>query len=223
MKNDFQNMTVRLILGIFLMAPSVFAQVFVQPNTNIVGIGGMPDVTANQVLDVKGSMMLTDYITLRPTGNANAMFWNIQNTSVGKLQISTGAYPSPDDTLIQICNAGTITNGPAIMGVNGYIIAHAYFTQAKVWSDYVFKPDYNLMPLKNVEKFIQTQGHLPGIPSEKEVHKTGVNIGEMQVKLLEKVEELTLHIIEQDKRISEQENKINALLNAKAGRRTRGD
>jgi hypothetical protein len=64
------------------------------------------------------------------------------------------------------------------------------------WKDYVFHPSYKLKSLTEVEQYIQTNGHLPEIPSTKEVEQNGVNVGEMQAKLLQKVEELTLYVIE---------------------------
>lgn len=69
-------------------------------------------------------------------------------------------------------------------------------------ADYVFEPEYNLMPLNEVESFVKKNKHLPSIPSAKDVeNKGGVNIGEMQNKLLEKIEELTLYVIQQQKEI----------------------
>lgn len=73
------------------------------------------------------------------------------------------------------------------------------------WADYVFKREYQLKPLSEVKAFINENGHLPGIPSEAEVKENGVNMGEMQVKLLEKIEEMTLHMIELEKKVTELE------------------
>ena len=65
-----------------------------------------------------------------------------------------------------------------------------------VWADFVFEDNYNLMPLDEVKKFIDTNNHLPEIPSEKEVLAEGISVGTMQTKLLQKVEELTLYVID---------------------------
>lgn len=89
--------------------------------------------------------------------------------------------------------------------VNGRIVAMELNLQTEVWADYVFKDDYQLKPLSEVEDHIRNKGHLPGIIPEKEALEKGVNVGDVQVKLLEKIEELTLYIIEQDKRIKELE------------------
>jgi hypothetical protein len=77
------------------------------------------------------------------------------------------------------------------------------------WADYVFKKDYKLRSLDDVERHIEEKGHLPNIPSAKEVEKDGINLGEMDAKLLEKIEELTLYSIEQNKQIKtlQEENK----------------
>lgn len=75
------------------------------------------------------------------------------------------------------------------------------------WCDYVFEDDYELMSLAELESFITMNKHLPGIPTEEEVAENGVDLGEMNKKLLKKVEELSLYIIEQEKRIQALENK----------------
>lgn len=77
------------------------------------------------------------------------------------------------------------------------------------WSDFVFKPDYPLMPLQEVQAFIPDQGHLPGIPSEKEVLEKGVSVGESQKLLLQKIEELTLYALEQQEALDRFEQKLN--------------
>jgi hypothetical protein len=66
-------------------------------------------------------------------------------------------------------------------------------------ADYVFEPGYPLKPLAEVDRYIQQHQHLPGIPAAKEIQEKGVSLGAMQAKLLAKVEELTLHMIQQDK------------------------
>ncbi|MGB4850578.1 MAG: hypothetical protein WBP41_21810, partial [Saprospiraceae bacterium] len=72
--------------------------------------------------------------------------------------------------------------------------------------DYVFAPDYKSLSLSEVERFIQLHHHLPNIPSASEVEENGLAVGEMQSKMMEKIEELTLYIIELNKRIESLEN-----------------
>lgn len=94
------------------------------------------------------------------------------------------------------------------LSVNGLLRCKEIKVEATGWADFVFSKEYNLPTLQNVEKYIMLNKTLPGIPSEKEVKENGVDLGEMQVKMLQKIEELTLYIIEQDKKITEQNNKI---------------
>ena len=75
--------------------------------------------------------------------------------------------------------------------------------------DYVFKEGYPLKDLKELEQFVQTNHHLPEIPSEKEMHENGVNMMEFQLKLLQKIEELTLYTIQQEERIRALEETLN--------------
>lgn len=80
------------------------------------------------------------------------------------------------------------------------------------WPDYVFDDNYNLMNLSEVEKYIEENNHLPNIPSDVEVEANGVSIGEMQKKQMEKIEELTLYTIDQDKKIKDLETLNTELL-----------
>lgn len=79
------------------------------------------------------------------------------------------------------------------------------------WSDYVFHKNYPLMSIQQVEQFIQTNGHLPGIPSAAEVVNEGIDLGKMNAKLLEKIEELTLYIIDQQKKLDAVQQRLNQL------------
>jgi len=82
--------------------------------------------------------------------------------------------------------------------------------------DFVFKSNYRLMDLKELEQFVKTNQHLPEIAPEKEMAENGVNMKEMQMKLLQKMEEMTLYIIEQNKKLEQQNEKITALENVVA-------
>lgn len=71
------------------------------------------------------------------------------------------------------------------------------------WADRVFAPTYRLRPLNEVAQFIKTNRHLPGVPSAEEVTRDGVDLVQMNAKLLEKVEELTLYVIELQRQVNE--------------------
>ena len=79
------------------------------------------------------------------------------------------------------------------------------------WADYVFNKDYKLLSLPEVEAYIKTNKHLPGIPSADEVVKEGLDMATMDAKLLEKIEELTLYMIEMKKE-NEQMKKENTVI-----------
>ncbi|MFA4853265.1 MAG: hypothetical protein WC599_12175, partial [Bacteroidales bacterium] len=79
------------------------------------------------------------------------------------------------------------------------------------WYDFVFGKDYKLIGLNELEKYVNKNNHLPGIPSASEIKTNGVPLAEMSSLLLKKVEELTLYLIEQNKKLTEQQQKINEL------------
>jgi hypothetical protein len=95
---------------------------------------------------------------------------------------------------------GTI-NPQYKLSVNGTVGVKEIVVTNTGWSDHVFRPDYRLRPLSEISAYIQAHRHLPDIPSEAEVREKGVSVGDMQVRLLAKIEELTLHMIEQHKEI----------------------
>jgi hypothetical protein len=94
------------------------------------------------------------------------------------------------------------------LDVNGTIRANEVKVCLPGGCDFVFKSDYKLMDLNALEKFIKTNQHLPEIAPEKEMVENGVNMKELQMKLLQKIEELTLYTIEQNKKIEKQNEKI---------------
>ncbi len=89
--------------------------------------------------------------------------------------------------------------------VNGSVIANSITVKVYPWADYVFKRGYQLPSLTDVKTYIDQNHHLPEIPSEQEVAQNGINLGEINRLLLKKVEELTLYLIEKDKKEKEQE------------------
>ena len=98
------------------------------------------------------------------------------------------------------------------LAVNGKIIA----TEIQVetgWADFVFEPNYNLMPLKELDTYIKENKHLPEIPTTAEVEKNGISVGEMNAKLLQKIEELTLHTIKQQELIETLVQRVEQLEN----------
>lgn len=89
-----------------------------------------------------------------------------------------------------------ITNPQEKLAVNGVIHSSEVIVDKLGWSDYVFKKDYHLPSLSEVKTYIDQNQHLPDMPSEKEVIAKGIQLGDMNEKLLKKIEELTLYMIE---------------------------
>jgi len=122
-------------------------------------------------------------------------------------------YFSGDVVVSSDLRIGTTTQATGYsLSVNGKIACTEVLVQAtSSWPDYVFADDYNLMSLPELENSIRINKHLPGIPSAKEVETNGISLGEMQTRLVEKVEELTLHLIDQNKLILDLQQEVKAL------------
>jgi len=128
-----------------------------------------------------------------------------------------------DNAKITILNNGNVGIGTTdtkgyMLAVAGNAIAQEVVVKLQAqWPDYVFDSAYNLPPLTQVEQYINTNNHLPGIPSAKETAQQGISLGNNQALLLKKIEELTLYMIEQNKQVATQQQQIvqqNKLLQA---------
>ena len=96
---------------------------------------------------------------------------------------------------------GIGTSNPTMpLEVNGKIRAKEIIVESG-WADFVFSDEYKLPTLLEVESYIKKQGRLPDMPSEVEVQENGIGLSEMSTKLLQKIEELTLYVIQQEKEI----------------------
>ncbi len=100
------------------------------------------------------------------------------------------------------------TGGILQIDNSGMLRSRRIRVDLETWADYVFEDGYYLRPLSEVEFFIKVNGHLPNVPPAKEIEKEGLDLGEANRILMEKVEELTLYLIEQNKRIEELEKKL---------------
>ncbi len=95
------------------------------------------------------------------------------------------------------------------LAVDGKIKAKEIVVELAGWADYVFEEDYKLPSLENVEQHIKANKHLPGIPSAVDIKKQGLSVGAVQTKMMEKIEELTIYLIEANKRIQQLEKANN--------------
>ncbi|WP_310559029.1 hypothetical protein, partial [Flavobacterium sp.] len=97
------------------------------------------------------------------------------------------------------------------VNANGLVYAHEVKVNLDVaWPDYVFEPTYKLRPLSEVKQFIIENKHLPNVPSAKEIEENGLNLGEGNKILLEKVEEMTLYMIQMEENLKKQEELLKA-------------
>jgi hypothetical protein len=94
------------------------------------------------------------------------------------------------------------------LDVRGTIRANEVLVNIPNGADFVFDNNYHLMPLDELSEYVQQNKHLPEVESAAEMEQDGVTMGEMQIKLLQKIEELTLYIIQQEQRIKDLESKL---------------
>lgn len=149
-----------------------------------------------------GTVVTTDTFTISFTNgysSGGSSLWTATgsdiNYTAGNVAIGTNAIPSGYK-----------------LAVNGNIIAEELKVQLQSqWPDYVFVGGYHLPSLEQVEQHIEENGHLVNIPSAKEVESNGIEVGEMNRLLLEKIEELTLYTIDQEKQLQQLTREIKEL------------
>ena len=178
-------------VGIGTTTPSN-SRTVVSPNTNLALFSSTG--SANSAISVSTT---SGQVNLGVGGaNPNPYIWsNTGNFYIG----SDGSNPTfyVNGMVGGSIGIGTTNTYGYTLAVNG----SAIFTQAVVkqranWPDYVFRAGYHLRPLREIEQYIQQQHHLPEVPSAAEVEKEGLDVGQNQVVLLKKIEELTLYIID---------------------------
>ncbi|HVI49031.1 MAG TPA: hypothetical protein VM802_29465 [Chitinophaga sp.] len=188
-------------------------------NNGYVGIGTLSPYTK---LDVSGYARFGAAglgYTMHGEGNAQAAGWvgfyKADNTRLGYIGSSASdMYYVAENNARHVFTGGHvwIATPDAEFVVNGKVTAkRVRVTQAMPWPDFVFEKNYTLPSLYDVENYINQNKHLPDIPSQQEVAAEGIDLGEMNRKLLQKVEELTLYIIELKKESAKQSARIEEL------------
>lgn len=169
--------------------------------------------TTSDVLNIAFRKFNGDHEMVQSAYSSSAGRWlaySYLNLTTQKYEIRNGIIDVEflNTGNILLSNTGNVGIGTSSipsgykLAVDGKIICEELMVELSTsWPDYVFKPNYKLSPLSEVESFINENGHLPGIPSAEEVEANGVSVGEMNVKLMEKIEELTLYVIELQKDI----------------------
>jgi hypothetical protein len=170
-------------------------------------------------LQVEGPGTYDGVFRLRNTGN-NGADWSLvssnENWTAGaKRLLFTYDGPSSDNTQMVLTHDGKLGVGTYnLTGTHRLYVAGSILTEEvhvksqNNWPDYVFKEEYELPGLEEVEEFVAQKGHLPNIPSQEEVAQNGYKVAEMNAKLLQKIEELTLYLIQQQKQIKQLQAKV---------------
>ncbi|WP_299257020.1 tail fiber protein [uncultured Aquimarina sp.] len=154
------------------------------------------------VFKQEGTGASSNLVLQEISGNKFFKIKSYDNTDIYTIQSNSG------NTYFK-GNMGIGTNTPdAKLAVNGNIHAKEVKVDLVGWPDYVFENDYKLPTLQQVENHIAEKGHLENIPSAAEVLENGIQLGEMNSKLLQKIEELTLYMIEQNKKTENQQKEI---------------
>lgn len=201
--NFIGNQSISANLGIGIINPQAGLDIFKSYDTNNTkaikimyqGSWGTPQYASNYRL-----------IDIQSTEEGTILALNAYGMGLG---FNPPSYNSPDKLYVNgNVGIGTMSTGDHKLAVEGSIGAREIKVQATGWSDFVFKKEYILPSLEEVEKHINKKGHLKNIPSEEEVLKNGINLGEMNAKLLQKIEELTLYMIDQNKQLKAQNDQI---------------
>ncbi|MGZ4054454.1 MAG: hypothetical protein ACXVDZ_10575 [Bacteroidia bacterium] len=133
------------------------------------------------------------------SGNTDAFL--LKTTSVSGLGMKVEVNSGTNQAIV-VENSGTINF--KLLG-NGRMYAREVNVQLGTFPDYVFSNNYNLLNINELSDYVKKNNHLPNIPSAEEVKKDGIGVGELQLKLLEKVEELTLYVIDQNEKLKKLE------------------
>jgi len=174
-------------------------------------------------LDVQGSIF-SKKLTLFDENLylENIEGWVLRANAQGNAYWTDPAMLNDDDWIISGNNIhrwdGTVGIGTNNtygykLAVNGAIITEEVTVKvSEDWPDYVFNKDYALLPLQQLESYIESNRHLPGIPTAEEIIDEGLRLGEMERLLLKKIEELTLYIIQQDYKMEELETRLDVFV-----------
>ncbi len=214
---------------IFLFLPLLALSQNVFPSSGNVGIGVS---NPKEILDIHGNFRIagnTFYRMSRRTSKGIYFYRDGAASTTGtsswglefKDDIDTGDHllslKSVGRLRLNIVRNGNVgigtTNPDARLAVNGTIHTKEVKVDMDGWSDFVFEKDYELPTLEEVQQYITEHGHLENIPSASDVEENGILLGQMNAKLLQKIEELTLYTIEQDKQLRHHEIRKKELKN----------
>ncbi len=155
------------------------------------------------------------YTTYLTTGNESNAVGLLPMSYDWDLVVGNVFNPTPGILAIKAASNGNVGIGTANptekLAVNGTIRAKEIKVEANPWPDYIFNDDHQLMPLDSLASFVKENKHLPNIAPAKSVEENGVALGELNRQLLQKIEEMTLYLIQQNKEIKELKGEVQAL------------
>ena len=196
--------------GKFVVRTNGIDQVYVDQNGNMGFNVSTPLSRLHILTGDDASISSHGYLMLGSVTGSNVIFDNNEIMARSNGTASTLVLQN-DGGAVRIGNV-TVPSGYKF-AINGKMICEEVKVKlSTAWPDYVFNETHQLMPIEKLSQFIQANKHLPNIPSAASVESNGIEVGDMQKKMMEKIEELTLYIIEQDKRIKQlekQQNKSN--------------
>lgn len=175
---------------------------------------GTTNPNARITIEGDGSTVGSSAINFKHSGNGMSIGLNrtTNNLVVGSSwNPESGTYLTIEDGTGKVGIGTSDFSGTHKLRVEGSIGTREVKVQATGWSDFVFDDNYQLPSIEEVEKHILEKGHLPEIPNEEEVIENGINLGEMDAKLLQKIEELTLYVIDLNKQVKTQNEIIEQL------------
>ncbi len=173
------------------------------------GYVGIGTTTPQQKFAVSnnGAEGLEVYLA-QPTGLVGLQSFNRATSSYSKMQFDASQFAFMEGNVL--IGQASQMNSAYKLDVLGSVRANA-ITVNVTGADFVFEPTYKLYSLPDLKSYIDQNHHLPEIPSAKEMQADGLNVGDNQIKLLQKVEELTLYLIEKDKTLNTQQEEIDQL------------
>jgi hypothetical protein len=208
--NNIQSMTLDNggNLSVSTAGISSYQKLYVETSKQNDGIQVNQTGTTAATLDLNASGGAGKRWALHSTGSGNSqgaghlLFWD-WTTNQERMRIN-------EDGKVRIGNMANLPSGYKLFVEEGILTekVKVAVVNSGAWADYVFAADYNLKPLSEVEAFIKENKHLPNVPSADELVKDGLDLGKMQATQMEKIEELTLYIIEMKKEIEMLKNQI---------------
>jgi hypothetical protein len=188
----------------FNVGTATNAKMTILSNGNV-GIGKLnPDVKLDVVGDIKGDLIrVSDVGIILKTSASDLALVYYNNFRIVPFDLDGRVIIG-----VKTITSGTHNTNDVKLTVDGHAIFKKVIVTQTNWSDFVFAKEYRLRPLSEVEQFINTNKHLPDVPSENEVIENGISLGDMDAILLQKIEELTLYMIELQKKNEALEQKI---------------